>query len=74
MESASTIKNTPLHTRQALGPWWDRKGGQDHIFAISADPGRCEYPQEELSKAIFLHHYGKLLKPFTTHSICDLSR
>ena len=25
-----------------LGPYWERKGGADHIFVVSADPGRCQ--------------------------------
>lgn len=22
------------------GPWWDRKQGADHIFVVTADPGK----------------------------------
>lgn len=44
---------------QAKGPWWDRKGGADFIFKISADLARCNgYHHMEVEKAIFLHHFG----------------
>lgn len=45
-----------------LGPHWDKKGGADHIFVVTADPGRCQYPQEIVRKSIFLTHMGMLQK------------
>ena len=30
---------------QRQGPHWDRHQGADHIFTVSSDSGRCQYPQ-----------------------------
>ena len=30
---------------QRQGPHWDRRQGADHIFTVSSDSGRCQYPQ-----------------------------
>jgi len=48
---------------QAQGPWWDRKGGADHIFVISADQARCEWwaADYSLKKAIVIHHFGRVV-------------
>ena len=46
---------------KGYGPYWDRKGGADHIFALSNDDGRCLYLDvKEVSKAIFLTHWGRI--------------
>ncbi len=45
---------------QRIGPYWDRKGGADHIFTVTADPGRCQYANPSTRKAIYLHHMGML--------------
>ncbi len=29
---------------RSKGPWFDRNGGKDHIFVITADPGRSLSP------------------------------
>jgi hypothetical protein len=34
------IRNV-IRDLQRMGPYWDRHGGADHIFVITADPGRC---------------------------------
>ena len=47
---------------QKLGPYWDRHQGADHIFTVTADPGRCQYPQELTRKSIYLTHMGMLPK------------
>ena len=40
-------------------PYWDRKGGRDHLFAFPHDEGACVAPIE-LRNAIFLTSWGRL--------------
>jgi hypothetical protein len=54
-----------LRDVRALGPWFDRKNGSDHIFVITADQGRCQYeeqverkPHYAIRNSIFIQHYG----------------
>ena len=42
------------------GPWYDRHGGKDHILIVSADPGRCQYPQRAGENMTYLTHMGKV--------------
>eukprot|EP00195_Chlamydomonas_chlamydogama_P016049 CAMPEP_0202890418 /NCGR_PEP_ID=MMETSP1392-20130828/826_1 /ASSEMBLY_ACC=CAM_ASM_000868 /TAXON_ID=225041 /ORGANISM="Chlamydomonas chlamydogama, Strain SAG 11-48b" /LENGTH=419 /DNA_ID=CAMNT_0049573979 /DNA_START=39 /DNA_END=1298 /DNA_ORIENTATION=+ len=45
---------------QKIGPYWDRKRGRDHIFVVTADPGRCQFPQVVGRRSIYIHHFGRL--------------
>ncbi|GAX82714.1 hypothetical protein CEUSTIGMA_g10140.t1 [Chlamydomonas eustigma] len=48
------------HLRKS-GPWFDRKNGADHIFAVSGDFGRCEWGGwTDLRHSILVHHFGKV--------------
>jgi len=56
--SATNLDRVVEAVRMA-GPWWDKTGGADHIFVVSADQGRCSYPKGgPAQKSIFLLHYG----------------
>jgi hypothetical protein len=45
---------------QQFGPWWDRKGGSDHIMVSTCDDGRGWYSQPELYNVTFITHYGSV--------------
>ena len=68
---SSTIDvNALVADLRQQGPYWDRHEGADHIFVITAAPGRCAFPHDILRKAIFLHHHGQLRRHDT--ATCDL--
>ncbi|KAJ9511447.1 hypothetical protein QJQ45_029894, partial [Haematococcus lacustris] len=41
-------------------PWWNRRGGRDHIFLMTHDEGACYAPTEIFNSSIFLTHWGRL--------------
>ncbi|KAL6758481.1 exostosin-like glycosyltransferase [Haematococcus lacustris] len=41
-------------------PWWNRRGGRDHIFLMTHDEGACYAPIEIFNSSIFLTHWGRL--------------
>ena len=50
---------------QETMPWWNRKGGRDHIWLVTHDEGSCWVPAE-LRPSIILSHWGrKVLMPCT---------
>lgn len=56
---AGPLIQNVVKTIQRKGPWFDRKNGSDHIFAISADQGRCNgYHSPLVRNSIFVQHYG----------------
>ena len=44
---------------QANFPYWDRRGGADHIFLYSHDEGACWAPNEVTNSSIILTHWGR---------------
>ncbi|KAG2489065.1 hypothetical protein HYH03_012501 [Edaphochlamys debaryana] len=45
---------------QSHFPYWDRRGGRDHIFLTNHDEGACYMPTEIYETAIMLTHWGRL--------------
>eukprot|EP00798_Chlamydomonas_sp_ICE-L_P015005 gene15005-21073_t len=43
-------------------PYWDRRGGRDHIFLMTHDEGACYAPTEIYNSSIFLTHWGRMDK------------
>ncbi|GAX81627.1 hypothetical protein CEUSTIGMA_g9055.t1 [Chlamydomonas eustigma] len=41
-------------------PWWDRRGGRDHIWLMPHDEGACYMPTEIYNTSIVLTHWGRL--------------
>jgi hypothetical protein len=39
-------------------PYWDRNGGQDHIWLFTHDEGACWAPNE-VTPSIWLTHWGR---------------
>lgn len=44
---------------QASFPWWDRRGGKDHIWVFAHDEGACWAPNE-ITPSIWLTHWGRM--------------
>ena len=71
----------PRHIKDGLKiiremyPYWDKKGGADHIFVVSGDQARCEFysSTEEIQKSIVIHHYGRLVRESKPWVVCDVS-
>ncbi|GLI60030.1 hypothetical protein VaNZ11_002095 [Volvox africanus] len=40
-------------------PYWDRRGGRDHIWLMTHDEGACYAPTEIYGSSIFLTHWGR---------------
>jgi hypothetical protein len=47
---------------QAEWPYWDRRGGRDHIWLMVHDEGACWMPTEIFNTSIVLTHWGRLDK------------
>ncbi|KAG2488357.1 hypothetical protein HYH03_013047 [Edaphochlamys debaryana] len=45
---------------QANFPFWDRRGGRDHIWLTNHDEGACYMPTEIYNTSIMLTHWGRL--------------
>lgn len=41
-------------------PYWDRRGGRDHIWFMAHDEGACYAPTEIYNTSIFLTHWGRM--------------
>lgn len=42
-------------------PWWNRRGGRDHVWLVTHDEGSCWVPSE-LRPSIILSHWGRLVR------------
>ncbi|GIL93384.1 hypothetical protein Vretimale_17471 [Volvox reticuliferus] len=45
---------------QANFPFWDRRGGRDHIWMTNHDEGACYMPTEIYRNSIMLTHWGRM--------------
>ncbi|GFR45050.1 hypothetical protein Agub_g6421 [Astrephomene gubernaculifera] len=45
---------------QSHFPYWDRRGGRDHIWMTNHDEGACYMPTEIYNASIMLTHWGRL--------------
>ncbi|KAG2488354.1 hypothetical protein HYH03_013044 [Edaphochlamys debaryana] len=45
---------------QANFPFWDRRGGRDHIWLTNHDEGACYMPTEIYNTSIMLTHWGRM--------------
>ena len=43
---------------QSHFPWWDRRGGKDHIWLFTHDEGACWVPNE-VTPSIWITHWGR---------------
>jgi hypothetical protein len=41
-------------------PWWDQRGGRDHVWLMPHDEGACYMPTEIYNTSIVLTHWGRL--------------
>ncbi len=41
-------------------PWWDRRGGRDHVWLMPHDEGACYMPSEIYNASIVLTTWGRL--------------
>ncbi|PNH11304.1 putative glucuronosyltransferase [Tetrabaena socialis] len=41
-------------------PWWNRRGGRDHIWLTPHDEGACYMPTHVYNKSIILTHWGRM--------------
>jgi hypothetical protein len=67
---APTVNARPMHVTNMLlevkrwlqkhMPWWDRRGGRDHIWLMPHDEGACYMPTEIYNTSIVLTHWGRL--------------
>lgn len=64
--STSRVKGGVVMVDEALAwvksayPYWNRRGGADHIWFFGHDEGACWAPQEIYSSSIILTHWGRL--------------
>ena len=47
---------------QQAWPFWNRTGGQDHVWAVTHDEASCWVPGE-LRRSIILSHWGRKVLP-----------
>ncbi|KAG2488355.1 hypothetical protein HYH03_013045 [Edaphochlamys debaryana] len=45
---------------QSHFPFWDRRGGRDHIWLTNHDEGACYMPTEIYNTSIMLTHWGRM--------------
>ncbi|KAG2493469.1 hypothetical protein HYH03_008286 [Edaphochlamys debaryana] len=45
---------------QSNFPFWDRRGGRDHIWLTNHDEGACYMPTEIYNTSIMLTHWGRM--------------
>ncbi|KAL6745753.1 exostosin-like glycosyltransferase [Haematococcus lacustris] len=45
---------------QKTHPWWDRRGGRDHVWLTPHDEGACWAPRVITDNSIILTHWGRL--------------
>ena len=45
---------------QKTFPYWDRRGGRDHVWMAAHDEGACWMPSEIFNTSIILTHWGRL--------------
>ncbi|EFJ52271.1 acetylglucosaminyltransferase [Volvox carteri f. nagariensis] len=41
-------------------PWWNRRGGRDHIWLMAPDEGACYMPTVVYNSSIILTHWGRM--------------
>ncbi|KAG2437847.1 hypothetical protein HXX76_005465 [Chlamydomonas incerta] len=41
-------------------PWWNRRGGRDHIWLMTPDEGACYMPSVIFNTSIILTHWGRM--------------
>lgn len=61
------VSNILLDTQRWIQkhyPYWDRRGGADHIWMFSHDEGACWAPNA-IGKSIWLTHWGRMGKNHT---------
>lgn len=56
---ASNLMQAAKQYIQGKFPWWNRRGGKDHIWYTGHDEGACWAPRE-IWPSIMLTHWGKL--------------
>ncbi|KAL6749482.1 exostosin-like glycosyltransferase [Haematococcus lacustris] len=45
---------------QKTHPWWDRRGGRDHVWLTPHDEGACWAPRVITDNSIILTHWGRM--------------
>ncbi|MEW5301912.1 MAG: hypothetical protein WDW36_004736 [Sanguina aurantia] len=63
------LSNIILDTKrwiQARYPFWDRRGGRDHVWLFTHDEGACWVPNE-VTPSVWLTHWGRM-GPHTSNS------
>ena len=59
MHAAHLMLKAKRWLQQAM-PFWDRRGGRDHIWLMAHDEGACYCPNEIFKTSILLTHWGRL--------------
>ncbi len=75
---APTVQPRPMHVLNMLlevkrwlqkeMPWWDRRGGRDHVWLMPHDEGACYMPTEIYNTSIVLTHWGRMDLNHTSHT------
>lgn len=56
------LSNIILDTKrwiQERYPFWDRRGGRDHVWLFTHDEGACWVPNE-VTPSVWLTHWGRM--------------
>ncbi|GFR52399.1 hypothetical protein Agub_g14911 [Astrephomene gubernaculifera] len=68
------VANMILEAHQWLStsfPWWNRRGGRDHIWLMAHDEGACYMPTVVYNTSIILTHWGRMDLEHTSGSAYD---
>ncbi|EFN59979.1 hypothetical protein CHLNCDRAFT_56485 [Chlorella variabilis] len=58
VQGATNMLLEAFHWIQSHQPWWERRGGRDHIWLVTHDEGSCWVPAA-IRPSIILSHWGR---------------
>lgn len=59
VQGAANLLLEAYHWLRAHYPYWDRRGGRDHIWLVTHDEASCYVPAAIKSASIILSHWGR---------------
>ncbi|KAG1665166.1 hypothetical protein FOA52_005547 [Chlamydomonas sp. UWO 241] len=59
MQAANLLLDAKRHIERTY-PFWNRTGGQDHVWLAPSDEGACWWPSEIYNTSTMLTHWGRM--------------